>query len=287
MLARQHLTKVFASREIQVFEYQHSSLLGLQNFEARLVASGPDEVLAIIRNITERKQAEQQAIRTERLAALGRLAATLAHELNNPLQVAQSNLDLILDFPLEPGESEKYLQIVRQEIQHLRDIAQRVLNYAHPKPEPRQEVIIADLVQQVLKLTNKRLEQTGTEVTSHFEEVPPVLAARNQLAQVFLNLIINATEALEAEGKLQIAVYRVDNEVAVSFTNNGPVIPEEILTYIFEPFFTTKPEGSGLGLWVSHSLVQQHSGSLTVENLGEQRGVVFTVKLPAAIPAVE
>ncbi len=281
-LIRNYIAQALTSGQIQVFEYEHTFPWGIQHFEIRLVISGSNEVLVIIRNITQRKQAERQAIHIERLTALGQLAATLAHEINNPLQAIQSHLDLILDFPLEPGESEKYLEIIRQEIERLRDTAQRVLNYAHPKPAPRQQVFVADLVQRVLALTNKKLVHRRIQVSTDLRDVPPVLAVPDHLTQIFMNLVINAIEAMADHGQLHIAIYPEGNEVAISFTNNGPTISSEILSHIFDPFFTTKPEGSGLGLWISHSLVQQHAGSLTVENLGNQQGVIFTVKLPSA-----
>lgn len=281
-LIQQYSHQTLASGRMQVFEYQRSTMAGWQDFEVRVVVNSIDEVLAIIRNITDRKQAERHAIQAERLTALGRLAATLAHEINNPLQAIQSNLDLVLDFPLGPDESEEHLGIIRYEIKRVRDIAQNVLNFANPKPAPRQEISVTQLVKRALLLANKRLEQHSIQVTTNFQTVPTVMAASDQLAQVFLNLVINASDALPNEGRLDVAIYADGQDVAISFTNTGPVIPPEILTTIFEPFFTTKPEGSGLGLWISHSIVQQHAGVLTVENLSDQAGVIFTVKLPAA-----
>lgn len=226
---------------------------------------------------------EEQAIQAERLAALGRLSAALTHEINNPLQSIQSHLDLMLDFPLEPGEDKKFLRIMRQEIERLTNITRRILNFARPQSASRQKTSVTELLEEVLILAGKQLQQRGIQIITDWRDVPPVSAAPGQLTQVFLNLVINALEVIPPNGQLHIAVYREgDGEVAISFTNSGPTIPPEILPHIFEPFFTTKPEGSGLGLWVSHSLVQQHGGSLIAENLGSDRGVVFTVNLPAA-----
>lgn len=286
----QHVRRALESGVTQVFEYQLPARLTdseepaaeLADYETRLVVSGPNEVLGIGRDITERKRAERRAIRTERLAALGQLAAALAHEINNPLQVIQSHLDLVLDFPLEPGEKDHYLQIIRREIERLTDVTRRVLNYARPQAIQPQLVLVTDLIEQVLVLANKRLEQSDIQVLADLQDVSPVLAAPDQLAQVFLNLVINAIEAMAEGGRLQIKVFERDGQVMACFINEGAPIPETELPHIFEPFYTTKPDGSGLGLWVSHSLVQQHAGLLMVKNLRREPGVAFTVKLPAA-----
>jgi PAS domain S-box-containing protein len=278
-----YIHKVLDSGAVQTFEYRLPLLLTFQDYEIRLVASGPNEVLVLVRNITERKRMEEQAIQGERLAALGRLSAALTHEINNPLQSIQSHLDLMLDFPLEPGEDKKFLRIMRQEIERLHNITRRILNFARPQSASRQKTSVTELLEEVLILAGKQLQQHYIQIITDWRDVPPVLAAPGQLTQVFLNLLINAIEVIPPNGKLHIAVYREgDAEVAISFTNSGPTIPPETLPHIFEPFFTTKPEGSGLGLWVSHSLVQQHGGSLIAENLGSDQGVVFTVNLPAA-----
>ncbi|MBI1882283.1 MAG: PAS domain S-box protein [Chloroflexi bacterium] len=277
-----YIHKVLDSGAIQVFEYRLPLLLSFQDFEIRLVASGPNEVLVLVRNITERKRMEEQAIQAERLAALGRLSAALTHEINNPLQSIQTHLDLMLDFVLEPGEDKKFLQIMRHEIGRLNDITRRILNFARPQPASRRKVLVTDILEEVLTLAGKQLQRYKIEVIRDWRDVPAVLAAPDQLMQVFLNLVINTIEVVPPNGRLHIAVYPEGDQVAISFTNNGPAIPPEILSHIFEPFFTTKADGSGLGLWVSHNLIQQHGGSLVVENLGSDQGVVFTINLPAA-----
>lgn len=233
----------------------------------------------LVVDITARKQAELQAIRTERLAALGQLAATLAHEINNPLQAIQANLDLMLDFPVDNREKQALLARIRQEIERLQHISQRVLSYARPQPITRQTVPVKEIIKQVLTLAGRQLEHNAVHVSTEFRPVLPVLAAPTQLLQVFLNMTINAIEAKASRLHITVAP---DNDCAtISFANNGPPIPVENLPYLFEPFYTTKTNGSGLGLWVSHMLVQQHNGTLSVENMADDQGVVFTIRLPA------
>lgn len=244
-------------------------------------------ITAIIRDLTERKKAQEEVVRSARLAALGQMATALAHELNNPLQIIQGYLDVILEFDVEAEEQENYLHIVRQQIERLSDASDNILNYAKPKKKPQQPVALSDIISQVLALTGKLLYQSQVQVDLDFHDVPPVLIAPDPLAQVFLNLVINAIEstANNENGKLlQIKLEADDKQVFVSFTSNGPFIPSEDLPRIFEPFYTTKPEGSGLGLWVSHNLVEQYGGRLEAQNLSDDQGVTFTVSFPP-VPA--
>jgi signal transduction histidine kinase len=281
-----HIHKALTTHTVQIVEYQRPGLVGMQDFEARLVANGENEVLAMVRNITERKQAEQQIIRTERLAALGQLAAALAHEINNPLQVMQSNLDLILGYSLPLQEREQYLHVIRRQIERVNKITGEVLNFARPTPSPNQPISLLEQIEQVLLLIGKRLEQSNIQVVVAAQpHLPPLVANPDQLIQVFLNLVLNAIEAIEQEGQINISLYVEEDNLVASFTSDGPAIPSELLPHIFEPFFTTKSEGSGLGLWISHSLIQQHNGTLSVENLPGERGVIFTVRLPFIAPA--
>jgi len=162
-----------------------------------------------------------------------------------------------------------------------------VLNFARPALAPRRWVSVADLIRQTLTLAGKQLQHCHCQVTTDLRETPPILATPEQLIQVFLNLIINAVEATHENGHIHVAARAEGDRVVIAFANDGRPIPPEHLPHIFEPFYTTKPDGTGLGLSVSHSLVRQHGGALAVENMQTGRGVVFTVTLPGAGPATE
>lgn len=254
-------------------------------FEAHFTAA-PTEVLATIRDVTDRKLAEKTAIRTERMAALGHLSAALAHELNNPLQAIQTNLDLILDYPLSPEEKESYFQVIRSELNRVNELSQHILSFASPRPEIREAVMVSDVVNQVLRLWRKHLEKNGVKVITRFLSSEPVTAAQNQLHQVFLNLILNAIDAIQSEkdeGTIVIVVEKTDEGVIeITFANDGPPIAEEALPHLFEPFFTTKIDGNGLGLWTSYNIIEQHGGTLFAENVAGGRGAMFRIRLPLA-----
>ncbi len=236
--------------------------------------------MGVSRDITEFKRAEEQRIRTEQLSALGRMAAALAHEINNPLQAIHSTLDLMLDFPLSPEEREASLRIIHQEIERLGQVTERILRFARPTPALRRTISVAEAVRQTVRLANKHLQQMRIEVTLEIQETPPVLAAPEQIGQVFLNILLNAIEATGEGGHIHIATRAEDKWVITSFHNDGPIISPEEMPHIFEPFFTSKPDGTGLGLYIAQSVVQQHGGTMTVENTGSERGVKFTIRLP-------
>jgi len=237
-------------------------------------------MMGVSRDITELKQAEEQRIRTEQLSALGRMAAALAHEINNPLQAIRSTLDLVLDFPLPAEERETSLRIIHQEIERLGEVTERILRFARPTPALRRMISVADSVRQTVRLANKHLQQMRIQVTLEIQETPPILAAPEQMAQVFLNIILNAIEATGEGGHIHIVTRAEDKWAVISFHNDGPIIPPEEMSQIFEPFFTSKQDGTGLGLYVAQSIVQQHGGTITVENTGRERGVKFTIRLP-------
>jgi signal transduction histidine kinase len=201
---------------------------------------------------------------------------------NNPLQASRTNLELTMDFDLEPDEHEGYLQVIRQEIERLGEITRRVLDFAQPTDDTRYPVSIARLTQKTLRLIDKQLELAHIQATTDFPaDLSPVFVAPHQIVQVLLNLSINAIEAMPDGGHLHITG-RVDgNAVALTLANDGPPLPAERIGRIF-PFFTTKPEGTGPGLPISHSIVHRHGGTISVENLEGDQGVAFTVTLPIA-----
>ncbi len=241
-------------------------------------------VLATYEDITERKQMEHYVLRTERLAAMGRLAAALAHEINNPLQGIINSIELVLEFKLDEGRRRQYLWAVRREIERLQELSHRILDFARPpKVEPR-PTYVTHIVRHALTLAEKQLQHSHIEVGVELStDLPPVQASSDQLAQVFLNLIINAIEEMPDGGHLRIAARQVHDQVELTFVDDGPGIPPDQLPMIFEPFYTTKADGSGLGLAISHSILQQYGGSIAVHN-ASGGGAVFSITLPVCQP---
>lgn len=238
----------------------------------------------IVRDITERKLMEQTLLRTERLAAMGHLAAALAHEINNPLQSISSSMELALDFPLAEKERQEYLEAVRQEIERLMGLTGRVLDFSRPPQIERQPTSVAEVVRYALALATKQLAHSHIQVCVELpDHLPPVRASQDQLTQVFLNLIINAREAMTDGGTLRISAQVINERIEVAFADSGPGISPDVLPTLFEAFYTTKKEGTGLGLAVSYSIVQQHGGKIVADNVPGS-GAVFTVILPLALP---
>jgi two-component system NtrC family sensor kinase len=250
----------------------------------RLIAyEGMQAILCIARDLTERKQMEQYVLRTERLAAMGHLAAALAHEINNPLQSIGSSIELVLDFPLEESEKQDYLAAVRQEIERLMALTGRVLDFARPPRVERYSISVPEVVHHALSLAGKQLMHSRIGVNENLpDDLFSVRASRDQLAQVFLNLILNAVEAMPDGGRLSISARATEEQVELSFQDTGPGIQEDDFERVFEPFHTTKENGTGLGLAVSYSIIQQHGGTITANNAPEG-GAVFTVILPTAL----
>jgi PAS domain S-box-containing protein len=238
--------------------------------------------LMVIAEVTTRYSlVTAEAERTERLAAIGRVAASLAHEINNPLQSLRAHLELIRRYRLSPMEREQSLRILEGEVERLDEITRRILGFARPTPEVLQPVSILGVIEQTLALSRNYLQNQNVEfVITAPNSLPPCMAAPGQLIQVFLNIILNAAHAMEGEGKLEIRVRARGEMVEITFTNSGPPIPAESLPHLFEPFFTTRAEGTGLGLSVSHTILQRHHGTIRAANLPQGRGVVFTINLP-------
>lgn len=245
-------------------------------------------VLAVARDVTERKRLERYMLRTERLVAMGNIAAMLSHEIKNPLQTIQSNVELVLDFSLDPDEQAEHLRLCYQEIERLVELTNRLLNFASPRKVVYQSTSMAELLQQTLRLLEKPLQKAQVQITTDVSRVPPRLpVASEQIIEVLLNLILNAVDAMPKGGQVHIATWIETEMLYLEVINTGSAIQPEHLERIFDPFFTTKPDGTGLGLSISYNLVQQLGGSLTAENLPEGEGVKFCMALPIDTTEVE
>jgi PAS domain S-box-containing protein len=243
----------------------------------------PLAITVIVRDATVRQRMEQYVRRTERLAAMGQMAALLAHEIRNPLQAIQSSVELVVDYLVDPAEREEYLRHSFQEIERLTEITNRVLNFSDPESVAFYTISISELLQRAVALVDRRLVLANIHLSREIpEDLPTVYVAPDQIVQVLVSLLTNGIEAMADGGRIEVRAWLKDDFVSIAVTNSGPAIAAELLDRIFDPFFSTKATGAGLGLTISDSIVQQHGGILAVQNLAEGQGVTFTVALPVA-----
>jgi signal transduction histidine kinase len=235
-----------------------------------------------LRHAEEIQRSQAQLIRSEKLAATGRLAVSLAHEINNPLQAIQNFLHLSLDYEISDAKRHEFLEMAREETSRLITLVQQTLEFYRPAKSHAGPMDINATVERVLALSHKKLEHNDVTVELKLaNNLPPVNGMPDQIAQVFLNLIVNAAEAMSDGGHLRIESRTDSSQVEVVFADTGPGISPEDLAHIFEPFYTTKDSGTGLGLAVSFNIIESHGGTLGVESV-PGHGATFTVRLPAA-----
>ncbi len=241
--------------------------------------------------VQERTQALEHAHASlrhaEKLAALGRLSAAVAHEINNPLTGILGMLELVReDCPpnctINPHLHQEVEKIDRQ-IASIAQLVQRLRDYSKPPRRERRPVVLNQVVQEVLTLAGRELGKRQIQVIRELDpELPTVYASPGQMGEVLLNLVLNAQDAMPEGGQLYVRTWAQDGQVHLQVADTGIGIPPEVLEHLFEPFFTTKGEqGSGLGLAISESIVRDHGGVIRVESRSGQ-GSTFTVILPVA-----
>lgn len=258
-----------------------------------------DEEIHEIVNTLERKfrekteelqQAQAHLIHAEKLAVLGRIAATVAHEINNPLTGVYTYIKLmerkIAETPPEDPNLPKfreYLATMGREVQRTSAIVLNLLDFSRPKEPTRKLSDVNRLLEESLALLGNRMTLNGVEIRRDLRPVPEIPVDPAQIKQVFINILVNACEAMETGGKIEIAsVYDESRrEAVVEFVDTGPGIPRDLLPKIFEPFFTTKEKGTGLGLSVAHGIVTRHNGALVVDST-PGAGTLMRVTLPHA-----
>ncbi len=246
----------------------------------------PHFLIAIVEDATEQRHTQAALIRSEKLATTGRLAAALAHEINNPLQAVLGCLGLAKESVVDGSRDELdgYLEMGLEELRRAARIVSRLRDMSRPvDKDMARPADVNELIDGTLKLTANRLDEAHIEVVRRTADgLPKPAVDPDRIKQVLLNLVLNAIEVMPQGGRLEVGTRYDDEraEVCVTVSDSGPGIPKDVLPNLFSPFFSTKDDGMGLGLFVSQNIVEEYGGRVEVESEMGQ-GAMFTVRLPA------
>ncbi|MBW1730201.1 MAG: PAS domain S-box protein [Deltaproteobacteria bacterium] len=232
------------------------------------------------------RRTQEQLLHSEKLAAMGRLTSQIAHELNNPLYGIMNTLELLKSEIPEQSKRRKILEMALSETVRLTDLLKKMLSFSRPDQEERQVTSIKTILEEILLLYEKQLREHGIRVVEEFDDnVGPVFASRNQLRQVFLNIIANARDAMPNGGTLKVKTESQDGNVLIRISDTGTGIKKSDINKIFDAFFTTKDsvKGVGLGLSVCYGFIKDHGGDIWVES-EYGSGSTFTISLPLYRP---
>jgi len=236
----------------------------------------------------EVEERTQQLLHAEKMAALGGLSAGIAHEIGNPLASMKTNLQLLEERLDNESGHHHTLKRVLKEVDRLNSFIKTFAAFARPAKPQIASHDIRKVIREVILFVKPEAEIKGVRFHERFDEnLPHVLADSQKMRQIFLNLILNATQAMPGGGEITIDISLIKGnrndpaekeQVAVTISDTGPGIPEELLPKIFEPFFTTKPKGIGLGLSIVHQLITENNGTISVKSTSG-KGTSFTVLL--------
>jgi two-component system NtrC family sensor kinase len=306
--AMRYTKQAFQTNEVQIFEYQLPSTLGsdkMHDYEARLVVGGEDEILSIVRDITERKrmenelrhyseqleelveertvalkQSQERLVKTERLAAIGQAATMVGHDLRNPLQAIENGLYYIntelSNLPVSQKITET-LQAIHDSVNYADNIVKDLQSFASKREPLFREMDINTLVKETFSHVKT---PENVEAVIELGELPKIEADKDMMKRIFVNLAVNGIQAMvEKRGILKVSTKETNGFIEVAFQDTGIGITKENMQKIFIPFFTTKAQGMGVGLAICKRFVEIHDGRIEVESK-EGGGSIFTVKLP-------
>jgi PAS domain S-box-containing protein len=240
---------------------------------------GHTQTLILIQDITEMKRMEERMMHSEKLSALARISAGVAHEIGNPLTSISSYVQILREMEHDAFTQES-LDTIAKHINRITDIVRQMSSFSRTKTSDLRHYDVGNLIKQTLDLVkyDKRMKRIIINRDIPVG-LPQVTADETQMIQVLMNIILNAADAMPNGGNLDISAKELEKEVEVAVADTGSGIPAEYLEKIFDPFFTTKEMGTGLGLAVSYSIIKSYQGDILVENR-QEGGTVFRVRLP-------
>lgn len=241
------------------------------------------QIVHYIQDLTHIKNIEDQIVQSEKMASIGKLAAGVAHEINNPLGIIKCYTDLLLKEIPENSPFEEDLRVIDKHIYSCKNIIDRLLYFSRNQNEEKEKKDLNEVIEEIILLVKKQFLKENIKIELNKSELPEVLINSNKIKQVFLNILMNARDAMEQGGTININSFfnKEKNQIEMTFSDTGCGILKEDMEKIFEPFFTTKKQGhgTGLGLFISYNLIKEHNGDIRVKSI-PGNGTDFIIILP-------
>lgn len=290
---------VFHEENIGVINVQTRAPRTFLKHEKQLLKTIASQVSGIIRNARlyestiaakrELEEANERLIESEKMAALGRLSATLSHELRNPLSGLKGASQLLYRKTSETDERRQYITLILEEVDRLGKIVDDLIHFARPKSLQLDMVDANGTMEDVLLLHSEDLNRRNITIRKRLSKLPPINVDRDKFKQVLVNILLNAIDAMPEGGELLVSSSAtISNETAsevatFQFRDTGHGIPDDIISKVFEPFYTTKTDGVGLGLAVCKSIIEQHNGIIAIRSFKthtDAQGTLITIEIP-------
>jgi signal transduction histidine kinase len=258
--------------------YSHEDLDLLTHFAAQASIA-----LENARLYQEMQRTQQLMRRSDRMASLGSLTAGLAHEIRNPLVAVKTFLDLLPERYKDKEFRVDFLKLTSSELDRITNLVSELLNFAKPTKPKFRKTDVNQVIEEIIPLIQVEATKRDIAIETNLLETPKAMLDADQMKQVFLNIFLNAIEAIKDHGRISITSRDIQKNgseyVQVEIADTGKGIPKRIMEQIFDPFFTTKEKGAGLGLAITHQIVQDHHGTIEVESM-PKKGTTFFINIP-------